>query len=162
MDLVALHKTSNAAEFELPMDVSSGHFHLQQTQLLPIVSDKVQPFGQSLGTLSGKTVNAVAGIGDPTRFFQQLTLAGMTVNKFPKPDHHEWAVTDLTFENDCPVVVTSKDAVKVRALLQKVELTVPVFEVCVAAVLDAELSQALSVIEDRLHTQYRHPSKSVR
>lgn len=153
--------STQSTEMKIPVVVPLGHFRLQQTDLALVVGVGIESVSQSLGTLAGKTVNAVAGIGDPERFFRQLTLAGMQVNKHPKPDHHEWVVEDLTFENDCPIVITSKDAVKVRALLDKVELNATVYEVRVKAVLDAQLSQALCAIENRLHNQYRQPSKGV-
>lgn len=161
VDLIALHRTTESGELEIPDVVPKGRFHLQQTDLVPVTGmdtkPGVAPANQSLAILAGKQVNAAAGIGDPERFFRQLTLAGIQVNKYPKPDHHEWKVEDLMFDNDDPVVITSKDAVKVRALLNNMELNTTVFEVRVKAVLDAELSQGLCVIEERLHNQYRRP-----
>jgi len=165
VDIIALHqaadKSPRLAELKLPAVVSSGHFHLQQIDLIPLVGVGIESVSQPLSTLVGNTVNAVAGIGDPERFFHQLSLAGMQVIKHPKPDHHKWEEGDLIFANDYPAVITSKDAVKVRALLDKVELNAMVYEVRVKAVLDAQLSQALSSVEDRLHNQYRQPSKGV-
>ena len=162
VDLIALHKSTRSLELTLPDTVLSGRFHLRQSNLLIIGDSGIEPVSKPLGLLAGVTVNAVAGIGDPERFFQQLALAGMHVIKHPKPDHHEWVVSDLTFDNTHPIVITSKDAVKVRPLLEKISLKAPVYEVRVKAILDAQLSQAVCAIEDRLHSRYRQHSKSIR
>ncbi len=162
VDLVALHQTSGACCVDLPATLVAGHFHLAQTELVPVTPDASPTDNLPLSTLAGETVNAVAGIGNPVRFFRQLQLAGMGVVEHPLPDHHEWTVQDLTFDNEHPIVMTSKDAVKVRKLLGQMEVTVPIYEVRVQAMLHAELSQALSIIEDRLHIKYRQPPQGFR
>jgi tetraacyldisaccharide 4'-kinase len=69
---------------------------------------------QSARAFAGQRVHAVAGIGDPNRFF--LHLAGMGVKVLPHafPDHHRFAPSDLEFGDDAPVLMTEKDAVKLR------------------------------------------------
>ena len=59
-------------------------------------------------------VHAVAGIGDPNRFFLHLARLGMKVLPHPFPDHHPFTPRDLEFAGDAPVVMTEKDAVKLR------------------------------------------------
>src|SRR5687767_3607948 len=55
---------------------------------------------QSARAFAGQRVHAVAGIGDPNRFF--LHLAGMGVKVLPRafPDHHRFAPSDLEFGDD--------------------------------------------------------------
>lgn len=60
----------------------------------------------------GKTVHAVAGIGNPSRFFDALTAEGVEVIAHPFPDHHRFRASDLDFDDDLPVLMTEKDAVK--------------------------------------------------
>jgi tetraacyldisaccharide 4'-kinase len=60
----------------------------------------------------GARVHAVAGIGDPARFFAQLAGLGLEVIAHPFPDHHPFRACDLEFGDDLPVVMTEKDAVK--------------------------------------------------
>ncbi|MDW8469945.1 MAG: tetraacyldisaccharide 4'-kinase [Burkholderiales bacterium] len=60
----------------------------------------------------GRRVHAVAGIGDPQRFFAQLAAFGIEVVPHAFPDHHPFAPADLAFDDDLPVVMTEKDAVK--------------------------------------------------
>ncbi len=59
------------------------------------------------------SVNAVAGIGNPTRFARTLASLGLGVKLHPLPDHHEFAPSDLRFGDGRPVIVTAKDAVKI-------------------------------------------------
>ena len=67
-----------------------------------------------LKAFAGQKVHAVAGIGDPNRFFVDLARAGLRVLPHPFPDHHRFAPGDLEFGDDAPVVLTEKDAVKLR------------------------------------------------
>lgn len=57
-------------------------------------------------------VHAVAGIGNPTRFFDMLEHMGLTVMPHPFPDHYVFAPADLEFGDTAPVLMTEKDAVK--------------------------------------------------
>ncbi|GLQ86981.1 hypothetical protein GCM10007898_05470 [Dyella flagellata] len=63
-------------------------------------------------------VHAVAAIGHPQRFFASLSAQGVEVIAHPFPDHHAFIPQDLAFGDDCPVLMTEKDAVKCRAFAQ--------------------------------------------
>ena len=67
-----------------------------------------------LKSFAGQKVHAVAGIGDPNRFFMQLARAGLKVVPHPFPDHHVFRAEDFDFGDDAPVVMTEKDAVKCK------------------------------------------------
>ncbi|MGY0220071.1 tetraacyldisaccharide 4'-kinase [Endozoicomonadaceae bacterium StTr2] len=58
------------------------------------------------------TAHAVAGIGNPERFFRGLEQAGWTIIRHPFPDHHAYDPSDLAFGDELPVIMTEKDAVK--------------------------------------------------
>ena len=60
------------------------------------------------------TVHAVAGIGDPVRFFDHLRHSRLRILEHPFPDHHHFCPDDLQFRQDMPVLMTEKDAVKCR------------------------------------------------
>lgn len=62
----------------------------------------------------GAKVHAVAGIGNPDRFFDTLERAGLSVIRHPFPDHHRYQPDDLAFGDATPVLMTEKDAVKCR------------------------------------------------
>jgi tetraacyldisaccharide 4'-kinase len=71
-----------------------------------------------LKSFAGQKVHAVAGIGDPNRFFLQLARAGLKVAPHPFPDHHAFRAEDLAFGDQAPVVMTEKDAVKCKRIAQ--------------------------------------------
>ncbi|MEM6513493.1 MAG: tetraacyldisaccharide 4'-kinase [Pseudomonadota bacterium] len=63
-----------------------------------------------LSTFAGERVSAVAGIGNPGRFFDMLREHGVDVVEHPVPDH---AMPDLErLDPSLPVLMTEKDAVK--------------------------------------------------
>jgi tetraacyldisaccharide 4'-kinase len=62
----------------------------------------------------GQKVHAVAGIGDPNRFFLHLTRLGVRVVPHPFADHHPLIAEELQFGDEAPVMMTEKDAVKLR------------------------------------------------
>ena len=74
---------------------------------------------------SFKHVTAVAGIGNPTRFFEALRRAGMVVVERPFGDHHAFTRADFA-DLDLPVLMTEKDAVKCRGLALDDAWVVPV------------------------------------
>ena len=73
---------------------------------------------QPLKAFAGQRVHAVAGIGDPNRFFLHLGKAGIKVLPHPFPDHHPFTPQDLEFGDGLPVLLTEKDAVKLRSAAQ--------------------------------------------
>ena len=64
------------------------------------------------GSFRGATVHAVAGIGNPDRFFAHLRRLGLRVIEHPFPDHYRYTANDIRFADDLPVIMTQKDAVK--------------------------------------------------
>jgi tetraacyldisaccharide 4'-kinase len=69
-------------------------------------------------SFAGQRVHAVAGIGDPKRFFLQLARFGLKIVPHPFPDHHAFSAADLDFGDADPVVMTEKDAVKCKRIAQ--------------------------------------------
>jgi tetraacyldisaccharide 4'-kinase len=65
-----------------------------------------------LASFAGRRVHAVAGIGDPQRFFAQLRSLSIDPIEHPFPDHHRYTATDLAFPDSAPILMTEKDAVK--------------------------------------------------
>lgn len=64
---------------------------------------------------AGKRVHAVAGIGNPQRFFDHLAGLGLATVDHAFPDHHAYAQNDLEFGDCEAVLMTEKDAVKCEA-----------------------------------------------
>ena len=80
----------------------------------------------SLAGFSQGTVHAVAGIGDPGRFFAHLRHARLRILEHAFPDHHPFQAKDLRFPQDLPVLMTEKDAVKCQAFASEGYWFVPV------------------------------------
>ena len=80
-------------------------FSLQDAQLTCTAED-----------LRGRRLHAVAGIGDPARFFAQLTALGLEFSAHAFPDHHAYGAEDLVFARDGVLLMTEKDAVKCSLL----------------------------------------------
>src|SRR6185295_4920041 len=77
-------------------------------------------------SFAGQKVHAVAGIGDPKRFFLHLARFGMKPVPHPFPDHHPFSATELEFGDGVPVVMTEKDAVKCKRFAQAHYWVLPV------------------------------------
>jgi tetraacyldisaccharide 4'-kinase len=85
-------------------------------------------------TFSGKKLFALAGIGDPGRFFRTLEALGLQFEAHPFPDHHAYTQSDLAFADGGILLLTEKDAVKCAQLKLGEAWVLPV---------EAELSSAL-------------------
>jgi tetraacyldisaccharide 4'-kinase len=72
----------------------------------------------ALASFAGRRVHAVAGIGNPQRFFSQLRTAGLELIEHAFPDHHCFRRSDFDFGDTLPVLMTEKDAVKCRSLAE--------------------------------------------
>lgn len=79
-----------------------------------------------LSAFAGQRVHAVAGIGDPERFFAMLRGLGIAVVPHAFPDHHRYTAADLAFGSELPVLMTEKDAVKCAALAADGLYSVPI------------------------------------
>ncbi|MBC7192103.1 tetraacyldisaccharide 4'-kinase [Marinobacter sp.] len=67
-----------------------------------------------LSELKGCRVRAVAGIGNPGRFFRTLAELGANVQPRALSDHHRFRREDFAVAGDETLVITAKDAVKCR------------------------------------------------
>lgn len=81
----------------------------------------------------GETGIAIAGIGHPERFFEMVRNHGITIDETRVyPDHYAYDPTDFyNVSNQYPVLMTEKDAVKVKSFARphwyylKVAMTFP-------------------------------------
>jgi tetraacyldisaccharide 4'-kinase len=79
-----------------------------------------------LAEFNGVDCHALAGIGNPERFFKLLATAGLicTVKSFP--DHYPFQRQDIEYADNKPVLMTEKDAVKCTAFAGESHWYVPV------------------------------------
>ena len=59
-------------------------------------------------------VHAIAGVGNPNRFFDLLQRLGFEFDKNPFPDHHKYNKKDLYYLDHLPIIMTEKDAAKCK------------------------------------------------
>jgi tetraacyldisaccharide 4'-kinase len=85
-----------------PMALRAGNFHILAEPARVCTAQE----------LKGKPLHAVAGIGDPERFFRTLEGLDLAFSRHPFPDHHAYRPGDLDFGRDAVVLMTEKDAVK--------------------------------------------------
>ncbi len=60
---------------------------------------------------------AIAGIGKPQRYFDQLTALGLQFEPRAYPDHHAFSAADFAPLAGKTILMTEKDAVKCSAFL---------------------------------------------
>ncbi|WP_119156569.1 tetraacyldisaccharide 4'-kinase [Caldimonas tepidiphila] len=70
--------------------------------------------GMPLADLRGRRLMAAAGIAHPRRFFSMLAAQGLEFEPCPLPDHHRYAALPWAGRDFEAVLVTEKDAVKLR------------------------------------------------
>lgn len=88
-------------------------YSLQFSMVSPLMGGEAR----SLSLFESKTVHAVAGIGHPMRFFNQLRGMGISVVEHAYSDHHQFQADDFAgWQSDC-IIMTEKDAIKCTDLL---------------------------------------------
>jgi len=103
VDLVVVNGQGGDDEFSMKLFQPSLHSLTGDAEL-------------GIAEFSGRTVHALAGIGNPERFFDLLTRHGIQVDPKAFPDHHVFVAEDLEFDDRLPILMTEKDAVKCRRL----------------------------------------------
>jgi len=100
---------------------------------------------KALSQLASSPVHAVAGIGNPARFFKALRGAGLEIIEHGFEDHHPYSIQDFSGMTG-PILMTEKDAVKCGGLGLKDAWAVPV---------EAELSPGFfEAVEEKLRQHH--------
>jgi len=81
------------------------------------------PPGQFLEAWRGRAVSAVCGLADPGQFKDMLERQGLRVHLRVFPDHHRYRPADLEGLAG-PVLTTAKDAVKLGAWAEQLDIRV--------------------------------------
>ncbi len=81
---------------------------LHAESLISMNTESIKP----LQDYAQKTVHAVAAIGHPERFFNTLHEAGINLEMHAFGDHYAYKKSDFQFDQDLPIIMTEKDAVK--------------------------------------------------
>ena len=130
VDAVVLHgaAVSPAPTLDRPvfaMRLRGETFHRLDAPLMKCVA----------ADLAGGKLHAVAGIGAPQRFFDQLRGMGLSFVEHAFADHHSYGAEELAFAGDA-ILTTEKDAVK----LARLSLFLPVWVLPVTADVSPDLA----------------------
>jgi len=98
-----------------------------------------------LSNFIGKSVHAIAGIGNPQRFFDQLSSQGLQIISHVFADHHPFQSKDLQFNDNKPILMTEKDAVKCQLFANSNTWYIPI-EASISGKLDQHILQQLAGI----------------
>jgi len=143
LDTSSLVQAVPSLQVAVDAGVAVGSFYLQAQNVRQLQTGETTPLSTLESLLAGKSVTAMAGIGSPERFFNSLERAGLAVQRMPLGDHHDYSESDFTSVPSGAVIVTGKDAVKLKSL------SLPehdIYELEVVVQLSAKLEQAVQTI----------------
>jgi len=89
-------------------DEESQLMQLKACQLVHLKTGQVK----AVDALVGNEVHAMAGIGNPERFFTTLQKQGYQLQRHAFADHHAFQSSDLPVNDGKAIIMTEKDAVK--------------------------------------------------
>lgn len=98
--------------------VNGSDFIVQPVALVNAISGEQV----DLDYFSGVQVHAIAGIGNPARFFTTLQALKCNVIEHAFADHHVFTPQNIQFNDQAPVVMTEKDWVKCREFFNDVNI----------------------------------------
>lgn len=100
VDFIVYNGKTDKQEFKMALTASQAINLLDST----ITKD--------LTTFTNQEIHAVAGIGNPKRFFNLLTKFAIKVIPHAFDDHYAFKKEDICFNDDKHILMTEKDAVK--------------------------------------------------
>lgn len=114
------------------------------------VTDALQK--KSLNEFANETVHAIAGIANPQSFFDVLRSNRCRLVEHVFPDHYAYRRRDFLFNDQMPILMTEKDAVKCR------EFAIPntwYLEITVqpADTISQQLKMKLDLLKEKQHAQ---------
>lgn len=136
VDALVLHDAETAPESGGPV----FRMHLAGETFYRLDAPEIRV---SAAAFSGQRLHAVAGIGEPQRFFDHLAALGLTFEAHPFPDHHAYTAAELDFRGDA-ILTTEKDALKCAGLAR-----LPIWVLPVEAVVEPDLARhVLAILEN--------------
>jgi len=128
------------------VDITINRDSDQVVESLGEVWNLAQPeIRRNISDFHGQQVHALAGIGFPEIFFASLAQMGIDVIEHEYPDHHEFRAQELNMKPVLPILVTHKDAVKLKTIARDNVWVVPLH-----IELGAELTeQIMNLLENR-------------
>ncbi len=98
--------------------VSNGQYphadYAMQMQATTLINCRHPQIYAQANDFKGIVFHAVAGIGNPQRFFNTLQQLPLEFQAHCFADHHRFSAADFAFADDQPIIMTEKDSVKCR------------------------------------------------
>lgn len=116
----------NSVDLIVSKHIASRHEFKMEYMYSDLVSVSDSTQTMSISDLSGQSVHAIAGIGNPDRFFAYLRNQKIKLILHEFPDHHPFTAEDINFNDGLPVVLTEKDAVKCNTFSGKQHWFLPI------------------------------------
>lgn len=114
----------NGSTEKTPLQGEVFQMHLSGVMAEPLVSSSneedhtlqraLRSFSSTTTGFSPARILAAAGIGNPKRFFTQLSDAGLQFEEMPLPDHYDYLDNPFADAAADVILITEKDAVKCR------------------------------------------------
>ena len=145
VDAVIVNGRTRASDQLLHLPAPIFQMQLEGSEFRNLVDDsrRAQPTD-----FEAKRLHAVAGIGDPGRFFGHLRALGLSFVPHSFPDHHEFRLQDLEFADADAVLMTQKDAIKCAGFARDNWWALPV---------DARIDEALvKLVIGKIGSAIRH------
>ena len=114
VDFIICNGLANSGEYTLKVEGEEAVKLLDETERLNLESFKSAP------------CHAIAGLGNPSRFFSHLKKYKLTVEPHIFPDHFKYTEKDINFNDDKQVLMTEKDAVKCTYMAKDKHWYVPI------------------------------------
>lgn len=110
--LLPLNSPKSGFDSNSQFDKQPGHFKMN---LSPLCFKQVMNPSETrtITAFVKQPVNAIAGIGNPQRFFESLQALDISITAKPFADHYAYRLADFEgFDDKKPLLMTEKDAVK--------------------------------------------------
>lgn len=114
VDFIICNGLANANEYALKIEGNEAIKLLDESQRCELESFSETP------------CHAIAGLGNPARFFSHLKKFNISFKSHIFPDHFKYAEKDINFDDDKPVLMTEKDAVKCTFIANEKHWYVPI------------------------------------
>lgn len=111
------HVVTNGEWGGKPDDVDVNIMYLDASLVCSLDDRDKLPVNEFRYHQAGNPVRAIAGIGNPGRFFRMLEGMGINADQQAFPDHHSYTNRDFdSIKTGTAIIMTEKDAVKCRSL----------------------------------------------
>ncbi len=110
VDAIVVNGESN---LDVGNSVPTYTMRLGNESLVRLKGEQILSVEQALAMFSAQAILAIAGTGNPERFFTHLRRLGFRLDESTAfPDHHPYAPRDLASKTAPIILMTEKDAVK--------------------------------------------------